>query len=204
LKKSVFWVVYSLLLVAVAIGGLEFLASFWTPSWPARDLRPIEASVASVAGMRALAGRPDLVPSYNSWGLRDRERTFDRPTNVHFRAVLVGDSFLEGPFVPEPLGNFVEKDWASRGIGDSEAINLGVSATGPIQYYYRIKKIALKLRPDVILELAAGDVPNREIARRLALSENTVKWYWKRIFGKLCVRRRLQAVNSARAAGVIF
>lgn len=55
-----------------------------------------------------------------------------------------------------------------------------------------------------ILELAAGDVPNREIARRLALSENTVKWYWKRIFGKLCVRRRLQAVNSARAAGVIF
>jgi LuxR family transcriptional regulator, maltose regulon positive regulatory protein len=55
-----------------------------------------------------------------------------------------------------------------------------------------------------ILELAAGAVPNREIARRLALSENTVKWYWKRIFGKLCVRRRLQAINTARAAGVIF
>jgi len=55
-----------------------------------------------------------------------------------------------------------------------------------------------------ILELAAGDVPNREIARRLALSENTVKWYWKRIFAKLSVRRRLQAINSARAAGVIF
>jgi LuxR family maltose regulon positive regulatory protein len=55
-----------------------------------------------------------------------------------------------------------------------------------------------------ILELAAGDVPNREIARRLALSENTVKWYWKRIFTKLAVRRRLQAINSARAAGVIF
>ena len=55
-----------------------------------------------------------------------------------------------------------------------------------------------------ILELAAGDVPNREIARRLALSENTVKWYWKRIFAKLSVRRRLQAINSARAHGVIF
>jgi len=55
-----------------------------------------------------------------------------------------------------------------------------------------------------ILELAAGDVPNREIARRLALSENTVKWYWKRIFAKLSVRRRLQAINTARAAGVIF
>jgi LuxR family maltose regulon positive regulatory protein len=54
-----------------------------------------------------------------------------------------------------------------------------------------------------ILELAASDVPNREIARRLVLSEHTVKWYWKQIFGKLNVHRRLQAVISARAAGVI-
>jgi len=54
-----------------------------------------------------------------------------------------------------------------------------------------------------ILELAAGDVPNREIARRMALSEHTVKWYWKQIFGKLNVHRRLQAVISARAAGLI-
>jgi LuxR family transcriptional regulator, maltose regulon positive regulatory protein len=54
-----------------------------------------------------------------------------------------------------------------------------------------------------ILELAASDVPNREIARRLVLSEHTVKWYWKQIFGKLNVHRRLQAVISARAAGLI-
>ncbi len=54
-----------------------------------------------------------------------------------------------------------------------------------------------------ILELAANDVPNREIARRLVLSEHTVKWYWKQIFGKLNVHRRLQAVISARAAGLI-
>jgi LuxR family maltose regulon positive regulatory protein len=64
--------------------------------------------------------------------------------------------------------------------------------------------VELNRRERDILELAAGDVPNREIARRLALSENTVKWYWKRIFAKLAVSRRLQAVNSARAAGVIF
>ncbi len=54
-----------------------------------------------------------------------------------------------------------------------------------------------------ILELAASDVPNREIARRLVLSEHTVKWYWKQIFGKLNVHRRLQAVICARAAGLI-
>jgi LuxR family transcriptional regulator, maltose regulon positive regulatory protein len=68
----------------------------------------------------------------------------------------------------------------------------------------QVQPAELNRRELDILELAAGDVPNREIAHRLALSENTVKWYWKRIFAKLSVRRRLQAINSARAAGVIF
>ena len=54
-----------------------------------------------------------------------------------------------------------------------------------------------------ILELAADDVSNKAIADRLALAESTVKWYWQQIFNKLGVRRRLQAVNIARAAGVI-
>ena len=55
-----------------------------------------------------------------------------------------------------------------------------------------------------ILELAADDLRNREIAQRLALSENTIKWYWKSIFAKLRVNRRARAVSIARAAGVIF
>ena len=66
------------------------------------------------------------------------------------------------------------------------------------------QRVGLNRRERDILELAAGDVPNREIARRLALSENTVKWYWKGIFTKLDARRRLQAINHARAAGIIF
>lgn len=66
------------------------------------------------------------------------------------------------------------------------------------------QRVGLNRREKDILELAAGDVPNREIARRLALSENTVKWYWKGIFSKLEARRRLQAINRARAAGIIF
>lgn len=66
------------------------------------------------------------------------------------------------------------------------------------------QQAGLNRRERDILELAADDVSNREIARRLALSENTVKWYWKRIFAKLDARRRVQAVKSARAAGIIF
>jgi ATP/maltotriose-dependent transcriptional regulator MalT len=55
-----------------------------------------------------------------------------------------------------------------------------------------------------ILELAADDLGNREIARRLSLSENTVKWYWRSIFSKLQVHRRVKAVSIARAGGMIF
>ena len=54
-----------------------------------------------------------------------------------------------------------------------------------------------------ILELAGTGVPNKEIGKRMSLSENTVKWYWKSIFAKLGVRRRFDAVNAARAAGVL-
>lgn len=55
-----------------------------------------------------------------------------------------------------------------------------------------------------ILELAAEDLTNGQIAARLALSLNTVKWHWRAIFTKLCVHRRAKAVGVARETGMIF
>lgn len=164
MRKRIFWAVYGLVLVAVTIGGLEFVASLLTPSWPAYDLRPIEVTGTQLGRIKALADAADVVPAYNSWGLRDRERSISRPPDVRFRSVLVGDSFLEGIFVRAPLGQVVEADWAAQGINHGEAINLGVSATGPSQYYYRLKSFALRLQPDVILELicSANDFVSNE------------------------------------------
>ena len=54
-----------------------------------------------------------------------------------------------------------------------------------------------------ILELAAQGLRNREIGKRLFLSEETVKWYLKRLFCKLCVRTRTEAVASARKLGLL-
>jgi LuxR family transcriptional regulator, maltose regulon positive regulatory protein len=100
--------------------------------------------------------------------------------------VLTNDT--ERAFVQEVLrGLGSEKDWLES------ASHAAAGARGG----------ELTHREVDILELAAGDVPNREIARRLVLSEHTVKWYWKQIFGKLNVHRRLQAVISARAGGLI-
>jgi hypothetical protein len=140
-----FWPLYVLLLLGATLAGSEAIASFVVPSWPARDMRPIE--VTSSPGI-----------TYNDWALRDRPRSFERPPGVRFRSILVGDSFLEGTFVPAPLSAVVEQRFAAAGQTDMEAINFGVSATGPRHYYYRIKNVALALKPDVIvLAVYAGN-----------------------------------------------
>lgn len=150
MKKGFFWTVYGLLLAVVTLAGLEIIAFFLTPSWPAYELRPLAVPSGLVRQVEVDDSRK-TIPFYNSWGMKDRERSFDRPHGVRFRTVFDGDSFLEGMFELEPLSQVVEERWAQAGVHDMEAINFGVSATSPIQYYYRIPSVALKLHPDAIL-----------------------------------------------------
>lgn len=151
MKRSAFWVFYGLLLASVTIAGLEFIAMLLTPSWPAYELRPVAVSPGLVRPFEAADHSLKLIPFYNSWGMKDRERSLEKPPSVRFRTLFVGDSFLEGMFAYPPLPQVVEQNWAAAGLQDMEAINFGVSATGPVQYYFRILKVGLKLNPDVIV-----------------------------------------------------
>jgi LuxR family maltose regulon positive regulatory protein len=54
-----------------------------------------------------------------------------------------------------------------------------------------------------ILRLIEQGCTNREIAQRLVLSFETIKWYNKQIYSKLGVNNRIQAVTAAKAAGLI-
>ena len=54
-----------------------------------------------------------------------------------------------------------------------------------------------------IIRLTAQNLAAEEVAQTLGLTENTVKWYWQRIFEKLGVRRRNLAVRAARERGLI-
>ena len=54
----------------------------------------------------------------------------------------------------------------------------------------------------VLKELAAGR-SNKEIARRLEVSPNTVKTHLARLYEKLGAQRRTDAVNRARELGII-
>ena len=55
---------------------------------------------------------------------------------------------------------------------------------------------------EVLNELAAGR-SNKEIARRLEVSPNTVKTHVARLYEKLEAKRRTDAVNRARELGII-
>jgi LuxR family maltose regulon positive regulatory protein len=54
-----------------------------------------------------------------------------------------------------------------------------------------------------ILKLVAEGLRNREIGERLFISEETVKWYLKRLYCKLLVRTRTEAIAGARKLGLI-
>ena len=54
-----------------------------------------------------------------------------------------------------------------------------------------------------VLELLAAGQSNKEIARRLDVSPNTVKTHVTKLFGKLQARRRTEAILRARELGMI-
>jgi DNA-binding CsgD family transcriptional regulator len=66
-----------------------------------------------------------------------------------------------------------------------------------------VERLGLTPREIEILHLIAEGLSNREIAERLFVSENTVKTHSANLFSKLSAKRRTQAVQLAKAAGII-
>ena len=66
-----------------------------------------------------------------------------------------------------------------------------------------LRQIGMTPREHEILGLIAGGLSNREIGEKLFVSENTVKTHSARLFDKLGVSRRIQAVQEGRNLGLI-
>lgn len=67
----------------------------------------------------------------------------------------------------------------------------------------RVRQLGITPRELEILEAIAQGLSTREIAAKLFVSENTVKTHSSRLFDKLNARRRTQAVQIAKEAGLI-
>ena len=67
----------------------------------------------------------------------------------------------------------------------------------------RLRELSITKRELEILALIAQGMSNREIAEKLFVSENTVKTHSSRLFDKLSVKRRTQAVQMGKEMGLI-
>ena len=66
-----------------------------------------------------------------------------------------------------------------------------------------VLSLGLTPRECEILELLASDSSNKEIARRLGISPNTVKTHIARVYEKLEVQKRIPAIEKARLLALI-
>ena len=66
-----------------------------------------------------------------------------------------------------------------------------------------IRSLGLSPRECDILGLLASGQSNKEMARTLAISPNTVKTHLARVYSKLGVERRVQAIEKARWLALI-
>ena len=81
---------------------------------------------------------------------------------------------------------------------------VAVPTTGPfMRDETRLEQLGITPRELEILEAMASGLSNKEIAERLFVSENTVKTHAGRVFDKLSAKRRTQAVQRAKEAGLI-
>jgi DNA-binding CsgD family transcriptional regulator len=113
------------------------------------------------------------------------------------------------------LGLYFGMQWArpkgvdSREVGVPETREVGVPASrevgvpenGPVPFAVdteKRKELGITPREHEILGLIAEGLSNREIGLRLFVSENTVKTHSSRLFDKLGVNRRVQAVQKGR------
>ena len=67
----------------------------------------------------------------------------------------------------------------------------------------KLRELGITPREHEILGLIAEGLSNREIGERLFVSENTVKTHSSRLFDKLDVSRRVQAVQKGKEHGLI-
>ena len=101
------------------------------------------------------------------------------------------------------LGIYFGRQWArSREVTVIKEVR--VPESGPfVVDAEKLKELGITPREHEILGLIAEGLSNREIGERLFVSENTVKTHSSRVFDKLGVNRRVQAVLKGRELGLI-
>jgi two-component system, NarL family, nitrate/nitrite response regulator NarL len=102
----------------------------------------------------------------------------------------------------EVVGEFVSLAAAQRAAADADAILVAPSALPHDEGDSEIVE-SLTSRETQVLELLAEGLPNKAIAARLGISDQTVKFHVASISGKLGAANRTDAVRRAVRRGLL-
>jgi DNA-binding CsgD family transcriptional regulator len=88
--------------------------------------------------------------------------------------------------------------FVALGIWVGRRLTPGPPAGGFVRNEAAIRSLGLSPRECEILALLASGQSNKEMARTLSISPNTIKTHIARVYEKLEVARRVQAIEKAR------
>lgn len=112
--------------------------------------------------------------------------------------------YLAHAFSTEIYIGLIALAFVALGVWTGSRLTPRLSAQGPFRRNEAaVRSLGLSPREMEIVEALASGASNKEMARRLGISPNTVKTHVSRVYEKLEVRRRVQAVEKARLLTLI-
>lgn len=98
---------------------------------------------------------------------------------------------------PDAIRGYLDRLLIAAGeVPEAESLDVAVTGNDGLVE-------ALTQRERKLLGFVAAGLSNRDLADRLSVSTNTVKWHLRNIFDKLRIRNRVQAIALARRLGLI-
>lgn len=166
---------------------------------PTRCHRAFVRTGALLAHAQAASGEANAA-------LRTLRETLGVMQDHGFVRTIIDEGPLVMDLVGQLRGNLSESESSMRPLLDRilDRSDAGIELPAPIAKKPCNPCVSaegvdgLSARELEIVRLSAEGMATADIARAAHLSENTVKWYWQRIFEKLDVHRRFDAIRLAR------
>lgn len=112
--------------------------------------------------------------------------------------------YIARVFAPEIYIFLIAVGFSALGVWAGRRLTGGDRSAGGFERNEAaLASLGVTEREYEVLALLAEGCANKEIARRLSLSPNTIKTHVARLYGKLEVRRRTEAVRKARELALI-
>ncbi len=113
------------------------------------------------------------------------------------------DCYLTRAFSTEIYIALLAVAFVGLGIWAGRRLTARTAPTAFERNHAAIRSLGLTARECEILELLASGQSNKEMARALGISPNTVKTHLARLYEKLEVQKRVQAIEKARWLSLI-